>query len=72
MITYFAFLFIGISIVDTFLFFPSDETRDSEPIFTSPTEYAGLVLCKTICTTSTAGPMLCPLALIVTMGIVDN
>ena len=64
-----AFLFTSISIVDTFLVFPSCDWSCSDPILISPIEYPEFsVLLAIICATSTALPMLSPRALIETFG----
>lgn len=57
--------------VDTFLVLPSVDSRDSELIFIVPISKA-LVFRFIIWATSTAVPMLKPLALIVMEGIADN
>lgn len=57
--------------VDTFLFFPSKESSDSESILMSPSLNV-LVLFKIICATVTAELMLKPLALSVMDGNIDS
>ena len=60
------------SIVETSLFLPSEETKDSEPMETLLISNAGLVLFMTSCATSIAMAVVNPLALIVTIGLVAN
>lgn len=57
--------------VETFLIFPSVDSSDSEQILISPIVKV-LVFLKIICDTSTARPMLNPLALRVIVGNADN
>src|SRR5215213_3843418 len=67
------FLLISISIVETFLVLPSSDWTVSDPILTSPILYPAFsILFSVICDTSTARPMLRPLALIVTVGWLAN
>jgi hypothetical protein len=68
-----AFLFTSISIVDTFLDRPSCDWSCSEPIFISPIEYPEFsVRLEIICATSTALPIVSPLALMRTRGLFAN
>ena len=56
------------SIVETSLFLPSEDTNDSEPIETLSISNAGWVFFRTTCATSIAIAVVRPLALIVTLG----
>src|SRR5215207_7000071 len=59
--------------VETFLVLPSSDWTVSDPILTSPILYPAFsILFNVICDTSTARPMLRPLALIVTFGWLAN